>query len=255
MSSLMFYSKPIALDKNLHKNLKLKRQDSYVFAQDANSIPVAGFEFFEASRSFPIFFARNKNGDYLPIAILSLRQTGHDLGPTWKDAYVPAYVRRYPFVLSSDGMVLFDESAPHMQENEGEALFDDAGEPTTFTRDIVKFLETVDQGYRLTEAFSKALAEKAILEPFKGQIKYGQSTINLGDLYSINEKKLHEVLSEKEVAEWFNKGWLAWSHAHLHSLGSVHEIIKRARDANSAKDSNAETPVAQEGLQSENYSA
>ncbi len=230
----MFYANPIPLDKKKHANFKLKRQDNYGFAQDSNSVPVAGFEFFEASRSFPIFFVKNQKENFIPIAILSLKQKGHDLGDTWEDAYVPAYVRRYPFILSSDGMVLFDSEAPHLQESEGDALFDAEGEASETTKEIVKFLETVDHGYRLTEEYCKALGEKGVLEPFQGQVKFPQGSVNLGDLYAINEKKLHEVLNETDVNEWFKKGWLAWSHAHLHSLGSMQEIFRRARKSGAA---------------------
>lgn len=227
----MFYTNPIPLDKQAHKNYKLKKLDSYSYAQDSNSLPVAGFEFFEASRSFPIFFVKNKEQGYIPIAILSLRKKGHELGPIWKDVYVPAYVRRYPFVLSSDGTVMFDEAAPQLQEEEGEALFTEEGELTQSMTDIVNFLKTVDDGYRQTEEFVKALVEKDVVEPFKGQIKTADGAINLGDLHVINEKKLHEALSDQDVTEWFKKGWIAWSHAHLHSIGSLSLLVKRASEA------------------------
>ena len=233
MSTLMFYSKPVALDKKKHLNFKIKRQDNYNFAAKANSLPVAGFEFFEASRNFPIFFVKNSAAGYIPIAILSFRKDGHDLGENWQGVYAPAYIRRYPFVLSSEGLVLFDEDAPHVQEAEGDALFNAEGEATETTNELVGFLKTVDTGFRLTEEFTKALAEKDIVEPFKGQIKVEGGALNLGDLYAINEKKMHEALSESDVNEWFKKGWLAWAHAHLHSIGSIGEIIKRAQDANS----------------------
>lgn len=238
MSSLMFYKNPIALDKNTHKAFKLKKQNNYDFASNTNSIPVAGFEFFEASRSFPVFFVKNKNDDFVPIAILSFRKEGHDLGDKWEGAYVPAYVRRYPFVLSNDGLVLFDSEAPHVQEQEGDALFDDSGEPSKFMNDVLKFLETVDRGYRSTEAFSKALKEKELIERFEGKINFADGALDLGDVYVVNEKKLHEVLSEAEVYDWFKKGWIGWVHAHLHSIGSVNEVLKRARKATELQSAN-----------------
>lgn len=229
---MMYYSNPTPLDKKKHKDLKLKRQDNYAFTAESNSLPLAGFEFFQASRSFPIFFVKNADGKSVPIAILSFKNKSHDMGDKWQDAYVPAYVRRYPFVLSSDGIVLFDADAPHLQEEEGEALFEgEEAEATDTLKAIVDFLKTVDHGYQMTEAFCAALNEKDILRPFKGGIKVGESKINLDDLYVIDEQLLHSKLDEKDVNEWFKKGWLAWSHAHLHSLGSVNEVFKRAQTA------------------------
>ncbi|WP_239923688.1 SapC family protein [Agaribacterium haliotis] len=245
MSAMMFYSNPTPLDKKKHANIKLQRQNNYDFAANSNSLPVAGFEFFEASRSFPIFFVKNSQEQYVPIAILSLRSKGHELGSNWEGAYVPAYVRRYPFVLSSDGVVLFDADAPHLQEQDGDELFkNDEGEPTETLENIVQFLKTVDQGFRLTEEFCKAAAEKELFSKFSGGIKLPQGTINLGELYIINEKSLHEKLDEKDVYEWFNKGWLAWAHAHLHSLGSMNEVLKRARNAAPAAQETSEETSA-----------
>ena len=198
------------------------------FASEVNSVPVAGFEFFLASRNFPIMFVKNAKDEYLPIALLSFHEKGHDLGEDWKDVYVPAFVRRYPFALGNDGVVVFDADAPHMQDEKGDALFDDAGEATDTLKEIVKFLQQADAGYKATSAFSQALVAKELLEPFKGQVRFTNTTVKLEHLYVINEKKLHESLNEAEVFEWFNKGWIAWSHAHLHSLSSLKDVAKRA---------------------------
>jgi len=228
MSTLLFYKAPVALDRNAHKNLKLNRSSSMAFASEANSVPVAGFEFFVASRNYPIMFVKNAKDEYLPIALLSFHEKGHDLGDDWKDVYVPAFVRRYPFALGNDGVIVFDSEAPHLQEEEGDALFDDKGEATDTLKEIVKFLQQADGGYKATSAFSRALVEKELLEPFKGEVKFTNTTIKLEHLYVINEKKLHESLNEAEVFDWFKKGWIAWSHAHLHSLSSLGLVAKRA---------------------------
>ena len=84
MASMSFYKEIIPLEKQKHKNLKLKLQDTYAFAEKSNSTPVAGFEFFMASRSFPIMFNKDAKGNFTPLALLSLRAEGHDLGGTWE---------------------------------------------------------------------------------------------------------------------------------------------------------------------------
>ncbi len=228
MSSLLFYKEPIPLDRKNHLGLKLKKQDNYSFADDVNSVPVAGFEFFQCSRSFPVMFVKNENEEFVPIALLSLTAKGHNLGSNWEGYYVPAFVRRYPFVLeSSQAMVMFDKNAPHLTEEEGETLFGDDGEPTEVLKDIVQFLETVDRGYRMTEEFAKELKEKDLLEPSKGTIKFTDTELKLNHLYVINEKKFHESLDDEEIVKWFKRGWLSWVSAHLHSIGAMPEVLKR----------------------------
>lgn len=237
MASLLFYQAPTALDRNQHKNLKLNAQNSLSFTSESNSIPVAGFEFFQTSRDFPILFIKNAKEEFMPIAVLSLKEKGHDLGDRWEGLYIPSFVRRYPFALGDKGVVVFDQEAPHIQEKEGKALFDDEGEATDSLKEVVKFLELVDRGFRTTTEFSKALAEKGLLETFKGSVKFSNTTVKLEHLYAINEKKLHEALNEKECYEWFNKGWLGWAHAHLHSLSSLGLVAKRSSKANAEQGS------------------
>ncbi len=230
----MFYNDVVALDKNKHKDLKLDRSVGLTFAKSANSVAVAGFEFFEASRSYPIFFV-NREETYFPIAVLSFRKEGHELGDaSWPGVYVPAYMRRYPFMLSTDGVVVVDQSAEHLKETEGEALFTGEGEPSDFLKKHIEFLKVVDQGFKLTEEFCKSLAEKDLFKLFEGKVSFRQGEVNLGEVYVIDEKKMHADLNEAEVYEWFNKGWIAWSHAHLHSVGSLGEVMKRAVNAANA---------------------
>lgn len=226
--SLLFYKQPTMLDKVKHKNLKLKKLSSLEFASDVNSVPVAGVEFFSCSRNFPVMFVKNANEGFIPIAVLSLTPQGHHLGDQWQDVYIPSFVRRYPFVLeASQGMVMFDETSSALQEEEGDALFDEAGEPTKTLQDIMEFLKSCDRSYRQTEEFSKALQDKGLLEPFKGTVKFSDTTLKLDHLHVIDEKKLYDSLTDEDIVAWFKNGWMAWIHAHLHSISAISEVVKR----------------------------
>lgn len=225
----MFYQEPVALEKKKHVDLTLNRQTGYAFARDINSVPVAGSEFFQASRDYPILFIKNEKGDYMPMAILSLKQGSHDMGDNWEEVYIPAFIRRYPFILTSDKVIMFDQKAPHFDGKDGERLFEEEDKPTESFKKIVQFLEAVDAGFRQTETFTKAVAEKELFEPYNATVKFDGASVKLNDLFCINEKKMHEVLTQEDVHDWFKKGWMAWSFAHLHSLSSVGELVKRLR--------------------------
>lgn len=229
MSTQIFYKNPIALDRNTHKDIKLTRQDSLEFAAETNSVPVAGFEFFRAGRDFPIVFIKNADDQFMAIALLSFKDKSHDLGEAWKNVYIPAFVRRYPFTLGKEGLVVFDSDAPHLNEAEGEALFDADKEPTSVLKEIVSFLKQTDMSYKATNDYTTALSEKGLLEPYKGEIRFTNTTVKLDQMYIINEKKLHASLNESELFEWFKKGWVAWSYAHLSSLASLVQIANRSK--------------------------
>ncbi len=228
MSSLLFYKNPVPLDKQKHKNLKLKKLDNLNFTASANSVPVAGFEFFQTSRNHPVMFVKNANGDFIPIALLSLTSKGHNLGEKWQDVYIPSFVRRYPFVLEDkQGVVMIDSEAPQLQEDEGEALFDESGEPTETLKTIMQFLQTVDQGYRATQDYVDALKVKDLLQPCQGTIKFTDTTLKLDHMYVVDEKAFADVLSDEEILDWYKRGWIAWTYAHIHSIGAIPDVIKR----------------------------
>lgn len=225
MAQLHFYEEPTPLDKNKHAKLKLNRDVDFSFARNVNAVPVAGIEFFKCSRNFPVVFVKNADKGYIPIALLSLRKDSHEYGDKWEGTYVPNYIRRYPFVLSEDNLVVIDTKAPHFSEEKGEALFEEGGEPNELLKGVIGFLEQIQVGYKTTDEFVKALADKDMLQPFSPKVQLGEANINFGEIYIINEKKLLE-LEEKEVAEWLKRGWIAWSYAQLHSLESLQSLVK-----------------------------
>lgn len=241
MATLLFYQEPVALNREEHKNLRLKKQDNVDFAQHVNSVPVAGFEFFEASRELPVLFTKDSSGDYIPVALLSLTAESNNLGSQWGDVYMPAFIRRYPFALSSDGTVIFDKQAAHLQDEEGERLFNEENGENTETLDsLVKFLNYMDQQYKATHEFSKACARHELFEPFNVQVNVAEDKpVRLNSLFVINEKKLNE-LTDTEVTEFFRNGWLAWAYAHLHSLNAVGRVARRDRQASTTQADDAE---------------
>lgn len=225
MAQLHFYEDPIPLDKIKHANLKLDRSADLSFAKNVNAVPVAGIEFFKCSRYFPVVFVKNAKSGYIPLALLSLRKDAHEYGDKWEETYIPNYIRRYPFVLSDDNIVVIDSKAPQLGEDKGDALFADGGEPSDVLKSIVNFLEQLQMGFKATDDYVKALAEKDMLQPFSPKVQLGAANINLGDMYIINEKKLVQ-LDEKDAADWLKRGWIAWSYAQLHSLESLQTLVK-----------------------------
>ncbi len=226
MATLLIYQEPVLLDRKEHRNLRLKKSENLDFAKHLNSVPIAGFEFFEASRELPVLFARNEEGEFIPFALLSFQRDGHQLGNNWGDIYMPAFLRRYPFGLA-DGKVIFDKQASELQEQTGEPLFKADGENSDLFNTIIEFLGQVDRQFKLTREYCEACAKNDFFMPFKAQVKISKDkAMRLDTLYIIDEKKLKN-LPDEQIKDWFHKGWLAWSFAHLHSLGAVPRMLKR----------------------------
>lgn len=235
MAQHLFYQEPMALDRLEHRHLCLKRKDDLEFARAVNSVPIAGSEFFEASRDFPILFMQNpQTGNFTPVVILALREKGHVFGNNWGNLYMPAFIRRYPFALSKDGAIMVDRQAPHLQEDDGERLFNDAGENTEALDSIIGFLRESDNQFMLTRQFSDALAKQDLLIQFDTKVQVDDNTVvDLGDVFIVDEKKLKE-LPDDIVTQWFRQGWLAWCYAHLHSTGAIPRLAQREYEASQA---------------------
>ncbi|MGQ9427614.1 SapC family protein [Gilvimarinus sp. F26214L] len=230
MSELLFYGKTVPLNREKHKNLKFKPLVDLSFSKHANSVPVAGIEFFEASRDLAILFTKSPKGDYGPVALLSLRNDGHDMVTEegkWRGQYIPGFIRRYPFGLTENGTVCLDETCPAFSEKEGEPLFD--GDKSTEQLDrVVNFLQAYDADIKRTRAFCEALKEQDMLIPFDAQVGGGSGgSVRLQGLYAIDDKKFAK-LSGETLEQWFQRGWVGWVFAHLHSLGALRQLPRPA---------------------------
>jgi len=99
----MLYLDPVALNPKLHKDLKLGKFDNFEFASKTNSIQVVGIEFIEAAKEYPIVFVKSSSGEFIPCTLNGIKDAenlyiGKD--KQWDARYIPAYVRRYPFIIS-----------------------------------------------------------------------------------------------------------------------------------------------------------
>ena len=229
MPELLFYKDPAPLNREIHKELKYQSSADYRFTEDINSVPLTGIEFFEGSRDMPVLFSRDNDGKYFPLALLSLMESGHkqlDDSGHWENSYVPAFVRRYPFALTDEGTVCFDQEAGQLGED-GEALFDTEGENSETLNNIINFLNNYDQQYKNTRAYCDECSELELFAPFNLQVLVDKDNpLRLEGLYAIDENKLGE-LPEDKINHWFKSGWLAWSYAHLHSLGALKRLLKK----------------------------
>lgn len=251
MANLLFYDKPVALNKVQHKDLKIKPMgNNFSFASDTNSVIVAGVEFTEASKEYPIVFA--KAGEtVVPVVLLGLRNQENLFlkeDGSWDARYIPAFVRRYPFVLAETGeqgqrMVCVDEGFPGLNESEGEPLFED-GEPTQILKQAIDFLEEYQRQYLRTETFVKRLQENDLLMSLNAKIDMvdGQQ-YSLTGLLAVDEKKLLALPDDKAL-EFFKSGELAWVYCHLASLGCMARMVDRVGSSQVEVDKQAKSEEA-----------
>jgi hypothetical protein len=207
---------------------------SFAFARQANSLYLAGAEFNEACKEYAIVFTRAQNGQVIPVVVLGLRSQENlflDAQGRWQARYVPAYVRRYPFVLAQlpgqDMAVCIDEAYPGLGETEGEALFDEQGQETPFLKNALEFLTQYQRDYQRTEAFCQRLQEAGLLTEMNAQAKLADGrSFTVNGLLVVDEKKLR-ALPDASVLALFRSGELHLVAMHLVSLSNLQNLVER----------------------------
>ena len=65
MTQMMFYERPVALNRDRHKALRLAASDGhFAFAARTNALPISSGEFAEAARDYPIVFVGEEGGPF-----------------------------------------------------------------------------------------------------------------------------------------------------------------------------------------------
>ena len=166
-----FYRRPAVLQPARHGRLGLKEGAGCGFAREANAVPLLAAEMAAACRHLPIVFSNEPLPQ--PLAVLGLRERQNlfvDAQGRWQaGVYVPAYVRRYPFIFAQDGArheltLCIDEAAPQLvADGSGQPLFDAAGQPSATTRSALAFCRDYQAQHQLTRAFADALLTADLL--------------------------------------------------------------------------------------------
>lgn len=238
MAEVLFYERPVPLNRTQHKDLRLKSIPGVKFAAAAHSVPLTGAEFPIAARDVPILFAGQSMEDAGPMALLGLRQNENllvDESGHWaQGVYVPAFVRRYPFILAEkpagaegdDFTVFLDEAYEGFGHEEGERLFKEDGSDSEMLANAVGFLGEFQQHVARTHWFMDQLRKHQLLEPRNIRLEKDGNAINLNGLFVVNEEKLRQ-LDEKTAHEFLKEGVLGWIYAHLLSLPNIDRLAQR----------------------------
>ncbi|HEV2539440.1 MAG TPA: SapC family protein [Frateuria sp.] len=246
MAEVLFYERPVPLNRTQHKDLRLKGIPSLKFAAAAHSVPLTGAEFPIAARDLPILFAGQSMEDAGPMALLGLRQNENllvDENGRWAtNVYVPAFVRRYPFILAEkpagtegdDFTVFLDEAYEGFGSDEGDRLFKEDGSDSEMLSNAVGFLGEFQQHVTRTHWFMDQLRKHQLLEPRNIRLEKDGKSINLNGLFVVNEEKLRQ-LDEKTAHEFLREGVLGWIYAHLLSLPNIDRLAQRLDQRESAE--------------------
>ncbi len=238
MNLPLFYKDLLPLNSRDHKAWKSKTFDNAAFIGETHAIPLTIDEFVDAQRNYPIVFTAGENP--LPIALMGMNEGVNvfidDDGKFIEQVYIPAYARRYPFILarlrpdSEEMSLCFDPAAEVVGDfKEGQELFDGEGQPTEYTKGVLDFCEKFEQAGQRTKAFMDELEKRELL--MDGEIAITQNDdpdkpFVYRGFRMVDEKKL-AALPDDQIVELNKNGMLVLIHAHLFSLNLMRMVFGR----------------------------
>jgi hypothetical protein len=240
----LFYNDLQPLSSQAHADYRVRTLDSAPFLTNQHAVPLTVEEFPLVQRRMPIVFASGE--DPVPLALMGLNEgvnvfmtpEGRLLDP---DTYVPAYVRRYPYMLAklrpdTDELSLcFDPSSDAVGAfDDGEKLFEN-GEPTEVTKAILGFAEQFEQAGQRTSLFVKELKDLGLL--IDGEVSIQPEGAAQPFIYRgfqmVDEKKLTELRGD-QLRKMSQSGMLPLVYAHLFSLSLMRDLFARQVQAGTA---------------------
>jgi SapC len=221
---LLIYEKAVPVTRNRHGDVSIKAGTDYGFAKDVNSVPLMASEFDLSCVEYAIVFS-GEGKDIMPAVLLGIRDRENlyiDESGAWNAKYIPAFVRRYPFVFSSQDKTTFtlciDEDFPGVNRRGiGERLFDAEGERTRYLQSVLGFLQAYQAQFEATRAFCQRLSDLNLLDAMQAQfaLRSGQR-MTLGGFMAVNRERL-KALPGETLARLAASGDLDLIYAHLHS--------------------------------------
>lgn len=232
---LLIYETAVPVSSARHANCSVAAGTDFGFARHINSVPLTAVEFGRAAAEYPIVFAGSEEA-LMPAVVLGVRANENvflDAENNWKGRYVPAFVRRYPFVFSSseDGQTLtlcIDEAFPGFnREGRGQALFDADGNPSAYTKNVLRFVQEYQNQFLRTQNFCKKLQELNLLESVQAQITLPKGELlSLTGFMAVNRDKL-KALPTETLVELLRTDALELIFAHLASLAHFEDLKDR----------------------------
>ncbi len=230
----ILYSKVEPLTPTLHGALGLVRIDQpLLFARDAHAVPLNTIEFNFALKNYPIVFAGTDSP--MPVAVLGMQEKENlfvDADGKWLEAaYVPAYIRRYPFIFgqSQDGQQLtlcIDRDSKLIGENADFPFFNGT-ELTDTSNKAMEFCKTFHQHHIATQKFGVIVKEMDLFTSQQVTMKGPDGKTHVvGSYLAIDEKKFNE-LKDEAILILRKAGALPFIYMHLSSLSNWQSLSFR----------------------------
>jgi len=228
----IFYSRPRPLDAVADRGRSLRPVADFLYARATNSVLLGAAEFPRAMRSYPIVFTSGE--PRVAVAVLGLEGNENLFvsgDGKWREGeYIPAYVRRYPFIFleqpdKNELILCVDEASGLLTESEDQPLFA-GGEATQLVRNALSFCREFHEQTLASAAFVGELARHGLLIPNEARVVLNSGKeMTLRDFQIVDEAKFN-ALPDEVFLDWRRRGWLPLVYCHLMSMASWPRLVE-----------------------------
>lgn len=233
---LLIYGRTAPITVTSHKDCSVQTNKGFAFAAGLNSAPLVAVEFAAAALDMTIVFSGTQDSVF-PSLLLGIRD-GQNLfvgpGGAWTGNYIPAFLRRYPFVFSdadqNDAYTLCidEESEALNREGRGERLFDSQGLRSQYLTSMLDFVTSYQGHYERTKLFCQRLVALKLLDGMQAQFTAPDGrTSAVSGFLTINRDRMKAV-SESDLRAMFGNDELELCYLHLQSLQNIGKLNLRS---------------------------
>lgn len=230
------YNDLLAINKERHATSYVAPVESYAYASNVHFAGVAIHEFPKVAALYPVVFMQTDSGDFTPVALLGLDE-GRNLFVNergqWTVSYVPAVIRKYPFVLvskdadSTEFVVCVDQASGCIKADEGRPLFTEQGDPAPALQGVIRFLSELQEMDVHTRRFCQQLKMLGLLVPLNVELRSNSGVRRVAGAFVVDEVALNNLGAEQK-ANLQSQNYMPTLYAHLLSLGQFERLVNLA---------------------------
>jgi len=220
-----------------HKVLLPRAEETPQVFHRLHTMPLSLSEFEPACRDYPIVFVTSNGGKSFNAVLVLGMQVKQNLfiladGMWDRRAYLPAYVRRYPFCMSrvtvddepqKEGIVCIEESALH---DSGEPLYGANGEALEQWVALENLIFDYEQDLARCDSLCRLIADLKLLEPFTMKAEVDGFTMQLKGMHRVTRTTL-EALPPDQLRRLMSAGAMEKIYSHLLSLDNFRRMLNR----------------------------
>jgi hypothetical protein len=232
---LLIYEAAVPVSAARHGAVSFDPADNYAFSAGINAVPLMAVEFMRAATEYALVFTE-AGEDIMPAAVLGVRGEQNlylSADAQWQAKYVPAFIRRYPFVFSASEdkktlTLCIDDTHPGFnREGRGKRLFGDNNQPSDYLQQVLKFLQEYQAQFERTRLFCKRLKDLNLLEPMQAQVTTptGEKQ-TLSGFLGVSRNRMR-TLGGEALTTLAKTDELELLYLHLYSMRNFNEVRDR----------------------------